>query len=80
MKMLSEAELASGLEGIEPIFDELMLLVPMSDRGKPSTQKKVLKFLLDELKRGFLMKRDLLEPFRMKDEDGSAVEDQEIQP
>lgn len=69
MNLISEAELTGIVDEMESVFNELLLLVPEHERGKAKAKKAVLKYLQDEVRRVFLAKMDLLEPFRMKDEE-----------
>lgn len=49
-----------------PIYEEYLDLVPQPDRHKRGVQKATIKFILDELRREFLITHDLVGPFQFK--------------
>lgn len=65
-KLIPDSGIYEGIiNAIEPLYIQMLDLVPMSERGKPKSRKAVLKFLLDDAKRSFLLKHNLMEPFRV---------------
>lgn len=64
--MIEDSKTFDGIiDAIEPVYEQLLDLVPMDDRAKVKTRKSILKFILDETKRAALMRMDLIDPFRV---------------